>query len=833
MRFRHARGGLVRDIRDLEIERLRGQLREARAREATIRAEERERFSQLSAASKRFAASMRSRMDEKQRQQRRLDAQYAISRVVEEAGDLVASGPGIFRALGSGLGWEAGVLWTVEGDVLRCAGIWHPTSPGSGFDEACEGLRLRRGEGLPGRVWQREEACWVEDLLEDEGFPHKEAAAGAGLRCALAFPIQDGGRLVGVFELLKKEIQPVDEDLLRVAYLAGHQIGQLVERRRAEDERDRALARETEAHHRIGAVLESINDAFFALDGAWRFTYVNHRAEEMWNRRRGDLLGKVVWEEFPSAVGTEAHGAILQAAQTGETVGYEAFSPMLDAWISGRAYPSSGGVSVYFQDVTERERLRHEAEAGRARLEAVLQQMPGGVFIADHSGQVFLANGGATSIYGREIRSIEECGEYSLSYPYCEPIPWEDYPLVRALAGETTSLEHCVRRADGALGVISSNAAPVLDAEGRVVAAVQAFQDVTEIREARRTIEDRERRYRTLTANIPGAVFRCVHPDGRPTMEFVSERIEEITGHPAAAFLPGGDRSYLDVIHPEDRGKNAREVWRALERGSTYNIEYRVLHADGGVRWVNERGSGVFSEDGRLLWIDGAIFDVTDRKEAEAERDLLLAREWVAKAEAAERERISRELHDRVAHSMAVAHQSLQLHEVLAGTDPRRAESKLDLAREMIKASLESTRNLSAELRRLDAEEGIEAELRHLLDVAVPPGIQAGIRVEGDEAGVPGHVRGQLFLVMREAVRNAVSHSGCGSLSVGLDITPERVVGSVEDDGRGFDAAGGDGGVGLRSMRERAALLDGALELDCEPGRGTRVEVSVPLAGRG
>jgi signal transduction histidine kinase len=149
----------------------------------------------------------------------------------------------------------------------------------------------------------------------------------------------------------------------------------------------------------------------------------------------------------------------------------------------------------------------------------------------------------------------------------------------------------------------------------------------------------------------------------------------------------------------------------------------------------------------------------------------------------------------------------------------------------MVKASLESTRNLSAELRRLDAEDGLEAELRHLLDVSVPPGIRAGIRVDGDESVVPGHVRGQLFLVLREAVRNAVSHSGCGTLSVALDIAPERVVGSVEDDGRGFDADDGNGGVGLRSMRERAGLLDGDLNLDGGPGRGTRVEVSVPLVG--
>jgi PAS domain S-box-containing protein len=246
-------------------------------------------------------------------------------------------------------------------------------------------------------------------------------------------------------------------------------------------------------------------------------------------------------------------------------------------------------------------------------------------------------------------------------------------------------------------------------------------------------------------------------------------------------------------------------------------------------RWFEVRASRIGGQESRKVAL--VFDDITERKRAAEERDRLLAREWVAVAEAAERERISRELHDRVAHSMAVAHQSLQLHDVLAEKDARRAEAKLDLAREMIKASLESTRNLSAELRRVDAEDGLEAELRHLLDVAVPPGIRAGIRVDGDEADIPGHVRGQLFLVLREAVRNAVSHSGCGSLCVGLDIAPEGIVGSVEDDGRGFDPASGDGGVGLRSMRERAALLDGALRLDCELGRGTRVEVSVPLAG--
>jgi GAF domain-containing protein len=183
-----------------------------------------------------------------------------VSRAPYDPGELSETASEIFRLLGERLGWEVGVLWAVEKDALRCGGIWRAEGRApSGFEEACRGSDFRRGEGLPGRVWRLGEACWVEDVLEDEGFLSRGVAEG--LRCALALPIQDGGRLFGVFELLKGEVTPV-EDLLRAAYLSGNWIGQFVERRRVAGEGD----------------VESSNDAFFAVDGAGRFTYVNRRA---------------------------------------------------------------------------------------------------------------------------------------------------------------------------------------------------------------------------------------------------------------------------------------------------------------------------------------------------------------------------------------------------------------------------------------------------------------------------------------------------------------------------------------------------------------------------
>ena len=226
-----------------------------------------------------------------------------------------------------------------------------------------------------------------------------------------------------------------------------------------------------------------------------------------------------------------------------------------------------------------------------------------------------------------------------------------------------------------------------------------------------------------------------------------------------------------------------------------------------------------------------------ERRLAEEERDKLLVQERVAGAELEERERISRELHDRVAHSIGVAYQSLQLYEAFQESKPSQAAAKLALAKEMTKAALESTRNLAAELRRSEAGDGLVAALENLVEVAVPPDIRAELRTDGDESLLPPVVRSQMYSILREGLRNAVGHSGADHLLIEFVVTPEATTGSVEDNGLGLRKTADDGdgttGGGLRSMRERAALLGGNLRLLPRPGGGTRVEVKVPLEGSG
>ncbi|HEX2111427.1 MAG TPA: PAS domain S-box protein [Gaiellaceae bacterium] len=122
-----------------------------------------------------------------------------------------------------------------------------------------------------------------------------------------------------------------------------------------------------------------------------------------------------------------------------------------------------------------------------------------------------------------------------------------------------------------------------------------------------------ERRFRTLVSNIPGAVYRCAH-DADWTMEFLSDAIESISGYPASDFIANRVRSFASIIHPEDAGSAAVEA--AVASGKPYTLEYRIVHRDGGIRWVHERGQASVAPEGDVR-LDGAIFDVTERKRFE------------------------------------------------------------------------------------------------------------------------------------------------------------------------------------------------------------------------
>ncbi len=155
-----------------------------------------------------------------------------------------------------------------------------------------------------------------------------------------------------------------------------------------------------------------------------------------------------------------------------------------------------------------------------------------------------------------------------------------------------------------------------------------------------------------------------------------------------------------------------------------------------------------------------------------------------------ERHRIARELHDGAAHSIGVALQSLKLHQIYLKSDPETAEEKIALAREVLHDALDSVRETAQELHGSRPGCGdLEKALRDYLCSHVPADIDATVSITGNLADVPDEVCEELFIMLREAIRNAVLHSGGRSIDVRVDVDESQVHAIVEDDGHGFEVA--------------------------------------------
>ena len=149
-------------------------------------------------------------------------------------------------------------------------------------------------------------------------------------------------------------------------------IGSMIQsaRQRAEAVRREAIAEtERQALTDRAALLESITDAFFALDQDWRFTYVNQRALDYYGKGRDELLGRPIWEVFPAAAGTMLHEQYEKALRTQCSAAFETKSVLTGRWVDIRAYPTGQGLAVYFRDVSDRKRAEQELQAALTKLE--------------------------------------------------------------------------------------------------------------------------------------------------------------------------------------------------------------------------------------------------------------------------------------------------------------------------------------------------------------------------------------------------------------------------------------------------------------------------------
>jgi len=175
---------------------------------------------------------------------RRLAAQFAVTRALAESSSLSVATPKLLQYVCEAVGWELGELWVVnaESNTLHIEGSWHvPTYEVEEFEKAGRKTILFPGIDLVGRVLSKSEAVWIDNVVDDSNFPRAPIAERVGLHGAFAFPVRVAEQINCVIAFYNREIVQPDDDLLQMFDALGRQVGDFIKRTRAEEERDQLL----------------------------------------------------------------------------------------------------------------------------------------------------------------------------------------------------------------------------------------------------------------------------------------------------------------------------------------------------------------------------------------------------------------------------------------------------------------------------------------------------------------------------------------------------------------------------------------------------------------
>jgi len=346
-------------------------------------------------------------------------------------------------------------------------------------------------------------------------------------------------------------------------------------------------------------------------------------------------------------------------------------------------------------------------------------------------------------------------------------------------------------------------------------------------------LRETEARFRSAFDNAPIGMA-LVTPDGRWMK--VNRSLRQIVGYSEQELL---NTTFQAITHPDDLEASLSFVRRMLagEIGN-YQMEKRYYHKLGHEIWVLLTVSVIRNPEGVPIHLIAQIQDITQRKQNEEALTQALERlralsHRLVEVQEAERRRLAHELHDEIGQALTLTKVNIQAIGRLPGADA--LKPNLKACADLVEDTLQRVRDLSVNLRPSVLDDlGLIAAVRwYVYRYARQGAFAARVRDELSGTSLPPAVEITCFRIVQEALTNIVRHARASQVSVKIQQMDETLSLTVQDDGVGFDVnevLKERASLGLLGMQERVSLVEGQIEIDSAPGRGTEVRVSFPLS---
>ncbi len=624
------------------------------------------------------------------------------------------------------------------------------------------------------------------------------------------------------------------------------------ERRRTEQ-----ALRASEAKSRN--ILESITDAFFTVDRDWKFTYLNPQAERMVGCEPGELLGKDMWQEYPGVVGSEFETAYRRAAEDKIASSVVSYYPDHDRWYEAHAYPANEGITVYFRNVTDQKQAEAALQKSIQQLRAIYDGTSRYMGLLTPDGTLIEINRAALDFVGTQANDV-------IGLPLWETVWFRYTPaaaeavrqsVMRAAAGERDRQEISITSPLGQVITFEFLFYPIFNEAGEVMFIVPEATDVTARKQAKEALAMSEERFRNMADNIAQLAWIADH---QGKVDWYNQRWFDYTGTTMAEMAEWG---WQQVHHPDHLDRVFEKVQHYFAQDEPWEDTFPLRGKDGEYRWFLSRAIPIRSEQDNVLRWFGTNTDITEQRESEQAKALLLAQEQKARLAAESANQIKDEFLAVVSHELRTplnpilgwsqllqkGHLSPQKTAQALAIIERNAKMQAQLINDLLDVSRILQGKLSLSAQPVDLGYVIRVAMETVQLSATAKSIHLDMALDPSVGKVSGDAS-RLQQVIWNLLSNAVKFTPPGGrITVRLERVGTAAQVSISDTGKGIDPdflplvfdhfrqedasitrKFGGLGLGLAIVRRLVELHGGTIHADSPgEGQGSTFAFKLPL----
>lgn len=437
-------------------------------------------------------------ISDRRQAERKVNAQHAVTRVLAEAGDLREAAEKVLQAICEHLDFTWGTFWLIDQEQGRAVfyAMYHlPNLQVPEFEQACRSFQPKPGEGLPGEAWQRLEPIWVENFSTDSRFPRAEVARLAGIQGALVFPVMREKQVFGILEFFSRDTRHEDLDLLSVSRGLGGQIGQFMERIRAEQ----GLQQSEELYR---AITETAADGIVTIDARGNILAVNSAVERIFGYTREELLGANLNMLMPEKMRESHQAGVERFLQSGEREISWSAVELPGRGKDGRNIPLdiSFGMTLrdgqpifvgMLRDISRRREAEEQLRQSEERFRLLVNEAAEyAIITTDAEGRVSTWNAGAERIFRYTEEEIlgRHLSQFFTDEDRTREVPEEE--IRSATEQGQFVFERWLQRKDGSKFWASGSLIMLRGQDGAPRAYAKILRDITERKQAEEAVKE-------------------------------------------------------------------------------------------------------------------------------------------------------------------------------------------------------------------------------------------------------------------------------------------------------------------------------------------------------